>query len=94
MGIPGLVLFVAILLGGYRWMLKSYREMETSGSKTLLLACMAQLVGVSAASIIGDYIIPSFHNGGILNFSSSVYSWMFWGLAVAHVRLCGQPDSS
>lgn len=94
MGIPGLVLFVGILVGGYRWMLKSYREMETSGPTRLLLACMAQLVGVSVASVIGDYIIPTYHNGGILNFSASVYCWMFWGLAVAQVRLCGQSEPS
>lgn len=86
-GILGLVLFLAILISGFRWMLANYRKMPPGPSKTYLLAAMGQLAGISAAAVIGDYIIPSYHNGGIVNFSTTVYSWLIWGLAVAHVRL-------
>lgn len=56
-------------------------------SKTYLLAAMGQLVGISAAAFIGDYIVPAYHNGGIMTFSSTVYSWLIWGLAIAHIRI-------
>ena len=87
MGIPGTVLLISILVGGCMWLIRSYRELPPGLSKTYLLATIGQLVGVSVASTIGDYIIPTYHNGGIGCFSGSVYSWLFWGLAVAHVRI-------
>ena len=36
---------------------------------------------------VGDYIIPSYHNGGIVTFSTTVQSWLIWGTAIALVRL-------
>ncbi len=86
-GVPGLALFASILVGGFLWLLRSYREMEDRGSKTFLLAVIGQLAGIACAASIGDYIIPTYHNGGIFTFSATVYSWLIWGLAVAHVRL-------
>ncbi|MDH7602939.1 MAG: O-antigen ligase family protein [Armatimonadota bacterium] len=87
MGIPGLVLFLAILVSGGRWMLSKYRELEPGLSKTYLLAAFGQLVGISCTAFIGDYIIPTYHNGGLVTFCATVYSWLIWGLAVAHVRM-------
>ena len=89
MGIPGTLLFVAILVGGFRWLLQSYRRMPEGSSKRYLLATMGQMAGISTAALVGDYIIPTYHNGGVTTFSTTVYSWMIWGLAVAHVRLAG-----
>jgi len=87
MGIPGTLLFVAILIGGFRWLLHSYRRLPEGSSKRFLLAAMGQMAGISTSAFVGDYIIPTYHNGGITTFSTTVYSWMIWGLAVAHVRL-------
>lgn len=89
MGIPGLVLFLSILVCGFVWMLKSYHRMPPGMSKTYLMAAMGQLVGISFAAFIGDYIIPTYHNGGIVSFSGTIYSWLAWGLAAGHVRLQG-----
>ncbi len=87
MGFPGLVLFVSILILGFRWMWRSYRAMPVGASKTYVLAAMGQLAGISAAAFLGDYIVPTYHNGGIATFASTVYSWLIWGLAVAHIRI-------
>lgn len=87
MGIPGLLLLGAILAGGFRWMLKEYRRMPQSMSRTYMLAAMGQMAGIVCAAWIGDYIIPTYHNGGIVTFSATVYSWLIWGLAVAHARI-------
>jgi hypothetical protein len=75
-GFAGLALFLAVLVSGFVWMLRSYREMEPGQSKTFLLAAMGQLTGIAAAASIGDYIIPAYHNGGITTFSATVYSWI------------------
>lgn len=89
MGFPGLVLFVAVLIGGYRWLLSSYRKLPDGPSKSFLLAVMGQLAGLSAAAVLGDYIIPAYHNGGVKAFSTTIYLWMTCGMAIAHVRLSG-----
>lgn len=87
MGFPGLMLFLAVLISGFRWMLSNYRKMPSGLSKTYLLAAIGQMAGIGVSAIIGDYIIPSYHNGGIGTFSTTVYSWLIWGLAIAHVRI-------
>ena len=93
MGIPGTLLFMAILIGGFRWLLHSYRRMPEGPSKQFLLAAMGQMAGISTSAFVGDYIIPTYHNGGVTTFSTTVYSWMIWGLAVAHVRLTRQENN-
>jgi O-antigen ligase len=92
MGIPGLVLFVWILVGGFRWMFNSYRRLDPGFSRTFVLAAMGQLIGISVASLLGDYIIPSYHNGGPTNFCATVYSWLIWGVAAAHIRISKTSD--
>jgi hypothetical protein len=86
MGIPGLILLLAILVSGFTWMLRSYRSIEDRFTRTYLLAAMGQLAGIASAGILGDYIIPTYHNGGVVMFSATVYSWLIWGLSVAYVR--------
>lgn len=87
MGLPGFVLFLMILIGGFRWLLTKYWSMQPGPSRTYLLAALGQMAGIACAAVAGDYLLPAYHNGGLTTFSATVYSWMIWGLAVAHVRL-------
>ncbi len=89
MGIPGTILFLAILIGGFTWMMKTYPKMHPGFSKTFMLAAIGQMAGISVAAAVGDYIIPTYHNGGLTTFSTTIYSWLIWGLAVAHARIDG-----
>ncbi|MHB9036648.1 MAG: O-antigen ligase family protein [Armatimonadota bacterium] len=89
-GIPGFVLFCAILIGGFRWLLYSYMRSRDRHTKMFLLAALGHTVGVASAASIGDYIIPSYHNGGLITFSATIYTWLIWGLAIAHVRISGK----
>lgn len=86
-GFPGFILLLAFLICGFRWLYVNYKELDDGYSKTFLLAAMGQTVGIAAAACLGDYLIPAYHNGGLANFSATVYSWLTWGLAIAHVRL-------
>jgi hypothetical protein len=90
---PGTVLFLAILVGGFLWLLRSYHDLPKGPSKTFLLAVMGQMAGIAAAASIGDYIIPSYHNGGLGTFSATVYSWLIWGLAIAHMRIAREQNN-
>jgi len=88
-GLPGLILFMVTLSSGFLWIRRSYRKLPPGPSRTFLLAVMGQMAGIVAAAFIGDYIIPAYHNGGLVNFSGTVYSWIIWGVAIAHVRISG-----
>lgn len=90
MGIPGLLLFLAMPVCGACWLLKNYKRMQNGFPRTFVLATIGQLAGICVAAFIGDYIIPTYHNGGLTTFSSTVYSWLIWGLAVAAVRIEGR----
>jgi O-antigen ligase len=95
MGIPGLLLFLAMPVCGAWWLLKNYKRMRNGFPRTFVLATVGQLAGICAAAVVGDYIIPAYHNGGLTTFSSTVYSWLIWGLAVAAVRISDrQADGS
>lgn len=92
MGIPGFALLVLVLGSGFFWTLKSFRVARDPTVRVLLLTVLGQMTAIAAAGTIGDYILPTYHNGGLGNFSATVYSWVFWGLAVSSVRL-SQVDS-
>lgn len=87
MGLPGLALLAAVLVCGLGWMAARCREARNARTKTYLLASVGQMAGIGCAAFFGDYILPSYHNGGLVTFSATVYSWIIWGLAAAHVRL-------
>jgi len=91
-GLPGLVLFLAVLACGFRWMLASYKRVE-GASRVYLAAALGQMVGIGTAAVVGDYIVPTYHNGGLVMFSTTIYTWLIWGLAVAHVRISGDQVS-
>jgi hypothetical protein len=57
--------------------------------KNFLLATLGVVLGVYTVSFIGDYVFPSFHNGGIRTFSEIIYIWFFVGIAMAIGRDCG-----
>lgn len=86
-GFPGAILFIGILFLGFRWIYLNYRELPRGPSKTFLLAALGQMAGISVSAFIGDYIVPTYHNGGIFTFSTTIYSWLIWGIAIAHVRI-------
>lgn len=86
-GFAGFALFIILLASGFVFIRRSYQEMRPGLSRMFLLAAMGQLVGVACAALIGDYIVPTYHNNGLMSFSGTIYSWLVWGLAIAHVRL-------
>ncbi len=89
MGFPGTIILLSLLFLGGKWLLSRHRRLPPGLSRMFLLAAFGQTVGITCASILGDYIIPTYHNGGLVTFSTTVYTWLVWGAAIAHVRLSG-----
>jgi hypothetical protein len=57
--------------------------------KAWLLATYAGAWGMFASTFLGDYIFPSYHNGGMASFGGTVYLWLFVGFGVSLARLQG-----
>lgn len=57
--------------------------------KAWLLATYAGCWGIFAATFLGDYIFPSYHNGAMASFGGTVYVWLFAGFGIGLARLRG-----
>lgn len=83
MGIVGLGALLWVL-GGAVWLgSRLLRSVEDPLLRSLALAATAALVGQIAASTIGDYIVPAYHNGGHTNVCAALYTWIMIGVLMA-----------
>jgi hypothetical protein len=56
---------------------------STSAFRWLGVAATAIFSAMAVSSLFGDYLFPSRGNNGIVNFSTTVYTWLIIGAAVA-----------
>jgi O-antigen ligase len=87
MGMTGLgfVLWLLIRAFGLAWRL--FRTAADPVYRAIGLAVLGGLAGQAAAAVVGDYLLPAYHNGGHANISATIYTWMWIGLLVATERL-------
>ncbi|WP_394794386.1 O-antigen ligase family protein [Armatimonas sp.] len=77
---------VATLVALYRY----WRALPAgTWEKPWLLATYAGCWGIFVSAFLGDYIFPSYHNGGMGSFGGTVYVWLFAGLGIGIARLHG-----
>lgn len=77
---------VATLVALYRY----WRALpKGTWEKAWLLATYAGCWALFVAAFLGDYIFPSYHNGGMASFGGTVYLWLFAGLGIGIARLQG-----
>lgn len=90
LGLAGFAVFlwviVAAIRAGQRAIRGSPREL-----KWLAVSATAIFASMVVASVLGDYLFPSRGNNGIVNFGTTVYTWLILGAAVAAANL---PDDS
>lgn len=89
MGFVGLLITLVWVVGGVVMLTRLYRRCPPGFSRTVILGVAGTWAGLCAASIIGDYMIPVYHNGGLITMTTTIYSWIGLGIATAHARQQG-----
>ena len=89
MGFVGLCFTITWVVGGLVMLARFYGRMPAGFSRTMMLAIAGMWAGISSASMVGDYLIPVYYNGGLGHLSTTIYAWIGLGLAVAHARRAG-----
>lgn len=86
LGLIGLAVFIWVLIGGLATGLRAIRKSPPE-LKWLGIAATAIIVSMAITSFFGDYIFPSRGNNGIVNFGTTVYTWLIMGAAAAAANL-------
>jgi O-antigen ligase len=86
LGLIGLGVFLWVILVGIRMGIRIWRT-STPEMKWLGATATGVLASMAVTSIFGDYLFPSRGNNGIVNFGTTVYTWLLMGTAVASTNL-------
>jgi O-antigen ligase len=89
-GWPGLVFLLLLLYTIGRTLKRYHTAVIKSHAEpwkgTFLLGAHAALIGVFVASFNGDYLFPTYHNGGMAAFGSCIYMWLLLAIVIAIAR--------
>jgi hypothetical protein len=85
----GLIALVWIQISVLVSLWKFHQKMENDWRKAFVLGAFAGVSGMFAATFLGDYILPAYHNGGMSSFSGTIYTWLYAGLAFAVIKSTG-----
>ena len=86
-GFLGLGAFLWLLYRGYRMLAKFYRAAAEPWEKTVFLGATGVFACMACAAAFADYFIPARANGGLVSFSTTVYTWIVLGVAVGLKRV-------
>ena len=81
--LAGLIALLWLLLRAVTLGVALLRATEDAFVRSIAAGIVGGLLGQICASVLGDYLIPAYHNGGHTNFCATVYTWMMIGLLVA-----------
>ena len=87
MGIFGLFVFLGFLFIALREAISLYRTTASKLFKSLSLAFIGTIAGVSVASIFGDFILPAKENAGHVSIRATIYFWILLGLVMGAKRV-------
>lgn len=85
-GWPGLLALLFLLGSAIYLLWRTYHRLEPGWQKSYVLAALGSFVGISFASLAGDYMFPAYHNGGMGSFGACVYLFLMLGVVVAIAR--------
>lgn len=83
LGIVGLLVVAWLMWATRRVARDALRATQASADQAMVRGLSAWLVGIAAASVMGDYALPAYHNGGHTTFSITVYVWIAVGTLMA-----------
>jgi hypothetical protein len=72
------VLATAVVLG---WRL--FRTVSTPFLQAFSVGVLAALLAQMSAAVIGDYLVPAYHNGGHTTICATIYTWIALGSLIA-----------
>ena len=90
MGIVGLVAFLGVIGTGLWLAWRQYRRAGDPFVRAFALGVLGAFSGQLAAAVVGDYLLPAYHNGGHTNICVTLYVWILLGALMATAR---QPGS-
>lgn len=84
-GWPGLITMLWLLVASGRVMFLYYKRGAhvAPWRRAFLLGTYGGAVGNFCAAFLGDYLFPTYHNGGMGSFGATIYTWMFLGVGLA-----------
>lgn len=86
LGLVGLIVFLWVVIAGIRTGLKAWKACPAD-FRWLAAAATGVFASMAVTSVFGDYLFPSRGNNGIVNFGTTVYTWLLIGAAVACTNL-------
>lgn len=84
-GWPGLITLFWIMVASVRtlWLYWKRAAKLSKWRQALLIGGLGGVVGNFCAAFLGDYLFPTYHNGGMGSIGACVYTWFYIGLALA-----------
>ncbi len=92
MGAAGLIAFLWLVIAGVVAGNRAARAANPE-MRWLAIAATAIMAGISISSFLGDYLLPSRGNSGLLSFSTTVYTWLILAAAIAGSQLPKRENS-
>jgi hypothetical protein len=92
MGFAGLFTLgwvIARTAGSARALVRRAEDREVAA---VAAGALGAIAGQVAASLLGDYVLPSYYNGGHASFSTTVYTWILVGTIMA-LETCAPADT-
>ena len=84
-GWPGLITLLWLLGASLKitWLYYRRGSELTPWRQAFLLGTLGGAAGNFVAAFLGDYLFPTYHNGGMGSFGATIYTWMYLGAALA-----------
>lgn len=63
-----------------------HRLWQRSRHDTVVTGIAAGCTAIALASLLGDYLFPTYHNGGLAHFGATVVFWLAAGVGIARIQ--------
>lgn len=82
MGFVGLAALLWVLIEALLLAWRLYRSLEEPFLRSFALGVFASVCAMAAISVVGDYLLPAYHNGGHTSICTTIYVWMLIGALI------------
>lgn len=83
MGFLGLAALLWVLVEALLLAWRLYRSLEEPFLRSFALGVVGSVCAMAAIGVVGDYLLPAYHNGGHTSICTTIYFWMLVGALMA-----------